>query len=432
VTASGGSFDVVVAGGGPGGSITATRLAQLGRRVLVLEQEDFPRFHLGESLLPDSVPVLDAVGVLPAVDERFLRKPGAVFHDNLSERAARFDFGDAFSPKCLYAYQVPRDEFDALLLSNAAAKGAEVRHRWSVTRIRFDGSSAVGVDAKGPDGEEVAIGASFVVDATGRQALLARARRSTDKIAGLENTALYSQWRGVAREAGPRAGDFHLVMLGDEGRADRGDCVPPTLGWLWVIPFKDGRTSVGAALSNAFLQKHGGAGEGGADALYRRVIETSRGARRFLEGAEQLWPARATADFSFRVSDLAGDGWLMVGDSGGFIDPLFSTGAHLAMCGGFHAAEAIHAALAVGDLSRVRFAPWEARMRSGADLFLTMVQAFYEGPLARLFFVDRPHPFMRKVITSLLAGNVFDENARWIGEARTRLTRGAMLEMLGS
>jgi flavin-dependent dehydrogenase len=378
------------------------------------------------------VPVLEALGVLPEVDERFLRKPGAVFHDTLTERAARFDFGDAFSPKCPYAYQVPRDEFDALLLANAAAKGAEVRHRWSVTRVRFDGGRAVGVDAKGPDGEEVAIDARFVVDATGRAALLARAHRGAEKLAGLENTALYSQWRGVAREEGPRAGDFHLVMLGDDEDRGAGDGVPPTLGWLWLIPFKDGRTSVGAALSNSFLQKHAAKGEGGPDALYKRVIEASPGARRFLEGAEQLWPARATADWSFRVSDLSGDGWLMVGDSGGFIDPLFSTGAHLAMCGGFHAAEAIAAALDAGDVSRGRFAPWEGRMRAGGDLFLTMVRAFYEGPLARLFFVDRPHPFMRKVITSLLAGNVFDESTRWIGQAKARLTRGAMLEMLSA
>jgi flavin-dependent dehydrogenase len=421
------SFDVVVVGGGPAGSVTSARLAQKGRRVLVLERDAFPRFHLGESLLPGSIPILDALGVLPEVEARFIRKLGAVFHDSYTDRTTRYDFSEAFLAKSAFAYQVPRDEFDALLLTHAERQGALVRHRWSVDEIVVDGGRAVGVRGKDSDGKEVSIDARFVVDATGRDALLARATRATERLPGLENTALYSQWRGVAREEGARAGDFHLVLFGDED-AKRA-AIPAPLGWFWFIPFKDGRTSVGAAASMAWMRRHAGESP---EALYQRAIAASPAAQRLLANAEQLWPAQATADFSFRVRDLAGDGWLAVGDSGGFIDPLFSTGAHLAMFGGFHAAEAIDAALDAGDVSRARFTDWEARMRSGAGLYITMVSSFYEGLLSRLIFAERPHPYIRRVITSLLAGDVFDPEARWLADARQRLTRPALMEMLGA
>ncbi len=421
------AFDVVVAGGGPGGAVTAARLAQHGRRVLVLERESFPRFHLGESLLPDSVPILDALGVLPEVDARFIRKPGAVFHDSYTDRSARFDFREAFAPKSPYAYQVPRDEFDALLLRHAERLGAVVRHGWSVDGLRLEGGRAVGVDATGPGGERCAIGASFVVDATGRDSLTTRRDRA--RIPGLDNTALFSQWRGVARPEGPLAGDFHLVLFGDDDPAARSARIPRPLGWFWFIPFKDGRTSVGAAASRGWVQRHRDTCDG-PEALYARAISQSPVAQRFLAGATQLWPARATADFSFRVSELAGDGWLAVGDAGGFIDPLFSTGAHLAMFGGYQAADAIDAALRDGDVSRARFAAWEATMRSGGALFLDMVESFYEGLLARLFFAERPHPYLVRVITSLLAGNVFDRDARWLAEARVRMGRPALTRLL--
>jgi flavin-dependent dehydrogenase len=422
-------FDVIVAGGGPGGAVTAARLARLGRRVLVLERDDFPRFHLGESLLPASLPVLDAIGVREEVDARYIQKPGAVFHDSYTDRVARFDFREAFAPSPPFAYQVPRDDFDALLLSQASKEGAVVRHGWSVESLRFEGTRAIGVNATDRDGGLHAIDARFVVDATGRDALSAHARRDTARIRGdvLDNTALYAQWRGVRRKEGAEAGDFHLVVFGDDDPENKASPMPRLLGWFWVIPFKDGRTSVGAAASRRWMKRHAG---GDPQSLYEKAIAETPVVQRFLDGAEQLWPARATADFSFRTEQRTGDGWLAVGDAGGFIDPLFSTGAHLAMHGGFHAADAIHGALGAGDLSRERFRDWEAEMRTGADLFLEMVESFYEGVLSRLFFVDAPHPYVRRVITSLLAGNVFDRDARWLRDARKRMARAELMKLL--
>jgi flavin-dependent dehydrogenase len=400
-------FDAIVVGGGPGGSVLASRLRQLGRSVLVLEKQRFPRFHLGESLLPGSMGALVTIGAFDAVLDRFLVKRGANFHEDGTGRMARFDFRDAFDATHHHAFEVPRDEFDELLLRHAGALGADVREGWTVSRIRFEGGRAVGVDARDPGGKEHAIAAGVVVDATGRDALLAHTHQTTERIQGLDKTALYSHWRGAWRDEGERAGDIQIVVFAP--------------GWFWFIPFKDGRTSVGAVVSSAWVKARGPAET--VDALYQRAIGESKAAARMLEGAEQLWPGQAAADFSFRVRELSGDGWLAVGDAGGFIDPLFSTGAHIAMDGGVHAAEAIDEALRAGDVSRARFAPWERRVRLGADLFLQMVLAFYEGALPPLLFADKSHPFLRRAITSMLSGHVYDEDARWVREVRARFGR---------
>ncbi len=400
--------EVIVAGGGPGGAIVAARLAQKGRRVTLLERERFPRFHLGESLLPQSMHVLSAVGVLEEVDARFLRKHGASFHDSATGQSVRFDFADAFHAEYRNAYQVPRDTFDELLLRRAEELGTDVREGWSVTNVRFEEGRAVGVDARDPEGVSHRIDAKVFVDATGRDALLAHASRTTERIETLDTTALFSHWDGAFRDEGVREGDIQIVLFGGEALQS---------GWFWFIPFKDRRSSVGAVVRGEWLRAHRGES---VEALYKRAIADSPVATRFLAEAKQLWPARATADFSFRVRDLSGDGWLAVGDSGGFIDPLFSTGAHVAMHGGLHAADAIDAALDAGDVSRGRFLAWERHVRQGADLFLSLVESFYRGMLPPLLFADKPHPYLRRVITSMLAGDVFDGDSRWIKDARAR------------
>jgi flavin-dependent dehydrogenase len=408
--------EVIVAGGGPGGAIVAARLAQKGRRVTVLERERFPRFHLGESLLPQSMGALHAVGVLEEVDARFLRKHGASFHDSSTGRSVRFDFADAFHAEYRNAYQVPRDTFDELLLRRAEALGADVREGWSVTNVRFEEGRAVGVDARDPEGASHRIDAKVFVDATGRDALLAHSSRTTQRIETLDTTALFSHWDGAFREEGVREGDIQIVLFGGDAAGFAEGSAPPG-GWFWFIPFKDRRTSVGVVVRGDWMRAHKGES---VEAIYKSAVAESPVATRFLAGATQIWPARATADFSFRVRDLSGDGWLAVGDAGGFIDPLFSTGAHLAMHGGLRAADAIDAALDAGDVSRARFLSWEKYVRQGAELFLTMVENFYRGMLPPLLFTDKPHPYMRRMITSMLAGDVFDGESRWLKDARAR------------
>ena len=406
------NVDVLVVGGGPGGSTCAAKLAERGRKVLVLEREKFPRFHLGESLLPGSMPVLESLGVMPELRERFIQKYGARFHWDSSNTIERYVFANAFDAKFDHAFQVPRDEFDDVLLRNAEKKGAEVRHEWDVKRIRFDGTRAVGVDAVDPSGTPHAIDAKIVVDATGRDALLAGDKRDKAKIDRLDKSAFYNHYRNTKRQEGVQEGDIDIVIF--DG------------GWFWFSPFKDGRTSVGAVVGSAWVREAKEAGATDADALLDRAIAQSAAAQRLLEGATKLWPkARAAADYSYRVTHNFGDGYLMVGDSGGFVDPLFSSGAHIAMRGATRAVDPIDEALRDGDVSAQRFAAWSDEVKLGTNTFVDAVQAFYAGGLVRYLFAEKKHTFLRRSITSLLAGDVYSSDARWIKDVRVRLAEMA-------
>ncbi len=398
------SCEVLIVGGGPAGSVCASRLAQHGRSVVLLEKESFPRFHLGESLLPNSLETLEDIGVLEKLKGRFLEKHGARFHDESGETIVRFAFANALRGRFSHSFQVPRDEFDEVLLDHARSLGADARERWVVTKLRFDGTRAIGALATDPEGQEHSIDADFVVDASGRDALTARARRGTVKIPKLDKTALFSHFHHVPRAAGVEGGDIDILVAQE--------------GWFWVIPFKDGRTSVGAVMSSAWMKTRRD-GETVND-LFRRAVSESPAARKLLAGAEQLWPALAAADYSYRVEEVTGDGWLAIGDAGGFIDPLFSTGAHLGMHGGKLAADAIHQALDAGDVSKARFDTWKLSVGNATDLFVEAVRAFYSGSLVKYLFAANPKTYVRRAVTSMLSGDVF-EDTRWNRELRARL-----------
>jgi flavin-dependent dehydrogenase len=408
--------DVVVIGGGPGGAVTASALRRRGLAVAVYERVSFPRFHLGESLLPETLPVLEQIGALAAVREAFLPKYGARFHDDLGARYERFSFDGAWKPGYGHAFQVSRDTFDTILLDHARSLGVDVHERTAVARITKDDSGrATGVELEGG----ARVPARFVVDATGRDAMTAQAERSRRPIDGLDQTALYTHYEGVPRQAGQLEGDIDVVLFpsGDPTRAN----------WFWIIPFKDGRTSVGAVVSRAWIREAKGASaaaDAGVEtttALFDEAVRASPSATKLLAGATRLWPkAEAAADFSYRVGVRRGPGWLAVGDAGGFVDPLFSTGVHLAVSGGFLAADAIVRALAEPEREAELVGAWASLVERATETFILAVSAFYKGPLVDHLFAPDKHAALRRSITSLLAGDVFGD-AVWLRDVRLRL-----------
>lgn len=425
--------EIVVIGGGPGGSTTATRLAQKGRKVLLLERDRLPRFHIGESLLPSSTPVLRELGVFDDLDRLFIRKYGARFLDDDNMAEAQYLFSQAFPPAIPHAWQVTRYDFDELLLRNAGKHGVEIREGTKVIDLVREGSRVVGVELEG--GKR--IGARVVVDATGRDALFARGRKDKKRIQGLDKTAIFTTVAGGHRNEGIDAGQIEIVIL--PGKNDDGG----NPGWAWMIPFKTGHSSCGFVLSTKVVEKQlrddrdlfpraEGRDELGAvreyddkgkdharlERIFDDCVERSPWMKKLIGDSKKIEPVRAAADFSFRVEELAGDGWLAVGDSGGFLDPLFSTGAHMAMGGGVRAADAIDAALTAGDVSAASFAEYSRAIRRAGDLFLGAVQSFYRGELRDLLFHPDQRPTLRKTITSMLAGDVFHDEklpALWVG-----------------
>jgi flavin-dependent dehydrogenase len=395
--------------------------------VVVLEKERFPRFHLGESLLPRSLDVLEAVGVLDKVEATFIQKYGARFHDDARGRKDRFSFDGAWKNDRDHSFEVPRAEFDKMLLDHAKTLGADVREEWTVSGAVTDAAKnnrVVGVLAKGPDGNEVRFDAKYVIDASGRDALFAHTARTTEKIVDLDQTAIFSHFEGVPRPQGKLAGDIDIVIF-----REAPDARP---NWFWLIPFKDGRTSVGAVVSRSWIKAHraklddAAIAKSGDDltALFHMAVNESKSATELLSGATMQWPrAKATADFSYRVRDLTGPGWVAVGDAGGFIDPLFSTGAHIAMCGAKSAADAIVELLKSSNVEAdetKKLEDWSTTLRSGAETFILAVQAFYAGPLMESIFQENKHAALRRSITSLLAGDVWGD-AVWLRDTRMRL-----------
>jgi flavin-dependent dehydrogenase len=384
-------YDAAVIGGGPAGSTVATSLARGGRSVVVFEKEKFPRFHVGESLLPFSLPIFEKIGVAEKIRAAgFQEKYGAFFWNEQTGGTRPVVFARSWDDRHPMAYQVKRADFDELLLRHSEACGAVVREETAIREVLFEGRRAVGVVARGRDGADEEVRAKVVVDASGQTAFLSGKLGTRRFDRKLKRAAVFAHYDGVGRPRGKEAGDILLPI--DEGV------------WYWIIPFSDGTSSVGAVFDP--VTTRGPEGEG-LEARFERLIGKSARMGKLLEGGRRISKVYGISDYSAASAKLAGDGYVLVGDAATFLDPVFSTGVFLAMATGVEAAAAIDRALARhGRVEAGDFRTYEKKANRLFARFRRFVYAFYDPVFFEAFCAKEPFEKMRAAVTNTLAGGV--------------------------
>ena len=392
-------FDFAVAGGGPAGSSTATSLGQRGHSVILFERETFPRFHIGESLLSTANDAFAALGVTKQIESAsFPAKWGARLFTHDGQSGRYVDFTDVREVTRPQTYQVCRQEFDRVLLERAREVGVHVREGCNVTGCEFAPDAAILDVASRVDGANARLHVRAVVDATGRGGLLARKFNLRTEEPRLANIAIFSHYTNVPRLEGPRPDDIRLVARSDAG-------------WFWLIPISKELTSVGVVLPKALYRK---LANGSPDATLNRTISDTPIVAELMREAQREWPVRVEKDFSYSASAYAGDRWILAGDAGSFLDPVFSTGVSIAMESGIEAAAALHRALMRNDFSASSFAAFSRRQRKRFETFRRFVTGFYTPQFRDIFFSPEPPSLIFRSVVTMLAG-------KWNASLWTRL-----------
>lgn len=398
--ASSSHYDAVIIGGGPAGAATGAILAEYGHRVLILEREKFPRYHIGESLVPFAYGPLERLGLIPAMQASgFQRKFSMAFVQPDGSSSVPFYFHSRYDIHSLgTTWQVRRSEFDGMLLRNAANRGAEVREEWAVTGLIRDASGAVtGVLAETADGRGEEISATLTIDATGKEAFSAHRLGWRMQDPRLNKVAVWSYYKGALRDRGQDEGATTVAVI-------------PGKGWFWHIPMQEDTVSVGVVADGKYLTR-----EGCRDAgrMLDREIAANPWMRERLSTGTEVGIARITTEFSKHSKYCAAPGLLMVGDAFAFLDPVFSTGVMLALKSGVLAGDAVHEALVAGDPSPARFAAYGQTMRHSIENIRKLVYAFYTPDFSFQKLLER-FPDAAGVLTDCLSGDLDrDHTAFW-------------------
>lgn len=389
-------YDVVVVGGGPSGATTATLIAQQGHRVAIFERDHFPRFHIGESLIPETYWVLERLNMLPKMKgSHFVKKYSVQFVTSKGKLSEPFYFCDHKPHEASQTWQVRRSEFDHLMLQNAREHGVEVFEGARVHEIVFDGTRATGIKVTRDDETGIEdISAKVVVDASGQQSMLIGklGLREWDPV--LKKAALWTYWKGAYRDVGHDEGATIVMQI--EGKQ----------GWFWYIPLHDDIVSIGVVASHEYLFRNRGTSD--FETIYFEEVAKCPGLTPRLASAERCDIFRAQKEYSYRSRKAAGDGWVLVGDAFGFLDPLYSSGVLLALKSGQVAADAISEGLKNGDTSAAQLGKWEADYVKGMDRMRRLVCEFYDGFSFGRFV--KKHPHLKGFVTDVLIGDIFKDD----------------------
>jgi flavin-dependent dehydrogenase len=384
--------DVIVIGGGPAGSTAAALIAGGGRDVLLLDRETFPRFRIGESLMPATYWTLERLGVLDKMKcSHFPNKHSVQFFSRTGKGSAPFYFSEVEPPDSARTWQVDRREFDAMLLENAAAKGAEVRQGVRVHDILFDGDRAVGVSAELEAGKKREIGARVVVDASGQSMLIARKLNLRRTDPNLKHCAFFTRYKGAVRDAGLDEGAT-LILHTEEEKS-----------WFWYIPLPDDVVSVGVVGPLSYLVK---GRPNDPAAVYAEELALCKPLLERVAAAEMLHEIKVLKDFTYACKQIAGNGWVLAGDAFGFIDPIYSSGVFLALRSGELAADVILEAFENDDFSAAQLGKHGPEFVGGMNSLRKLVYAFYDSGFSFGEFLRR-HPDQKESLVHLLIGNVY-------------------------
>ncbi|MGY8770622.1 MAG: NAD(P)/FAD-dependent oxidoreductase [Pirellulales bacterium] len=406
------NYDCIVVGGGPAGSSTATFLAQAGCDALLLEREKFPRFHVGESLMPEVYWPLERLGLLDKMKQsNFVKKVSVQFVTNTGKQSTPFFFKMHDPSESSQTWQVERAEFDQMLFDNAKDKGAECHDETRVLNVLMDGEQAVGVTVKTASGETKEIHARVLVDATGQSAIIANQLRIKEDDPDLQKIAVWTYYKNAARDEGENGGA--TIIMHTEKKDS----------WFWFIPLSNDITSIGVVGDRDYILQN----QRTPEKIYEDELAICPGLQQRLMNAERVEKHYVAKEFSYKTLQQSGPGWVLTGDAFGFIDPIYSSGVYFALVSGEKAADCIVEGLKNNDLSAEQLGKWTDDFKGGSNLVRKLVDAFYSDSFSFGKFM-KMHPQHVGSLTDLLIGRIFHESAGnifkdmdpWLAEAQEK------------
>jgi len=396
-----GSVDVLIIGAGPAGTSAAAVLAEHGHRVVVLEREKFPRYRVGESLLPFCYEPLRRLGLIERLKKsQFVKKYSVQFISQNGQASQPFYFFNRYDRETVaQTWQVLRSEFDELMVANARGKGATVLEEMRVTSLLHENGRVMGARAEDRHGNVRDFHAPMTLDCSGKEAFAAVRNRWRMRDPFLNKVAVWTYYCGAKRDQGIDEGTTTVAML-------------PEKGWFWYIPQHNDMVSVGAVAEGKYLSRDG---VKAPEAIFNREVEQNVWIKEYLSGGKQTGPYYITSEYSHHSQYCGSEGLLLVGDALCFLDPVFSSGMMLALKSGVMAGDAVHEAIVARDFCPARFAPYAATLRQGIENMRKLVYAFYDENFSFKKVIDR-FPELAGDVTDCLSGDVNKDFSKlWAG-----------------